>query len=195
MSRKKASPRPSGRCGYGDLHPAPPHSLEGLLVWPLWLAAHSSGEASPSCLSQLDGFMKQRCSTPFGYEATQAKRWLKVPTKILCETRGLQLFWVIRGGIGLTRRLGAKTSAHRAPNERFDTLPRTRASQKPTWPPPRQENLGRSPGFCSILKRLAFSVVRRRNVLPSSKVSKCQSNGRDLARQRQTSHLRLHPLG
>src|SRR6266704_6858962 len=26
----------------------------------------------------------------------------------LCETRGLQLFWVIRGGIGLTRRLGAK---------------------------------------------------------------------------------------
>src|ERR1022692_2403695 len=33
-------------------------------------------------------FMKQWCSTPFGYEATQAKRWLKVPTKILCETRG-----------------------------------------------------------------------------------------------------------
>jgi hypothetical protein len=27
---------------------------------------------------------------------------------ILCETRGLQLFWVIRGGIGLTRRHGAK---------------------------------------------------------------------------------------
>src|ERR1017187_11003317 len=108
MSRKKASPRPSGRCGYGDLHPAPPHSLEGLLVWPLWLAARSSGNANPSCLSQLDGFMKQRCSTPFGYEATQAKRWLKVPTKILCETRGLQLFWVIREGIGLTRRLGAQ---------------------------------------------------------------------------------------
>src|ERR1017187_10747 len=172
MSRKKASPRPSGRCGYGDLTSSPTTLLEGLLVWPLWLAAHSSGEASPSCLSQLDGFMKQRCSTPFGYEATQAKRWLKVPTKILCETRGLQLFWVIRGGIGLTRRLGAKTSAHRAPNERFDTLPRTRASQKPTWPPPRQENLGRSPGFSLMLKRLAFSVVRRRNVLPSSKVSK-----------------------
>jgi len=26
MSRKKASPRPSERCGRGDLHPAPPHS-------------------------------------------------------------------------------------------------------------------------------------------------------------------------
>src|ERR1039458_6875589 len=89
--------------------------------------------------------MKQRCSTPFGYEATQAKRWLKVPTKILCETRGLQLFWVIRGGIGLTRRLGAKTSAHRAPNERFDTLPRTRASYergcqgKKLLPAPRED--------------------------------------------------------
>ena len=46
--------------------------------------------------------------TPFGSEATQAKGWLKVPTMILCETRGLQLFWVIRGGIGLTRRRGAK---------------------------------------------------------------------------------------
>src|SRR5260370_20891338 len=27
MSRKKTSPRPSERCGRGDLHPAPPHSL------------------------------------------------------------------------------------------------------------------------------------------------------------------------
>ena len=78
------------------------------MVWPLWLAAHSCGNANPSCLSQLNGFMKQWCSTPFGSEATQAKRWLKVPTTILCETRGLQLFWVIRGGIGLTRRLGAE---------------------------------------------------------------------------------------
>jgi hypothetical protein len=32
----------------------------------------------------------------------------EVPTIILCETRGLQLFWVIRGGIGLSRRLAAK---------------------------------------------------------------------------------------
>ena len=30
-----------------------------------------------------------------------------MPTIILCEARGLWLFWVIRGGIGLTRRLGA----------------------------------------------------------------------------------------
>ena len=40
--------------------------LEGLLIFPLWLAAHSSGEADPSCLSQLTGFMKRWRSTPFG---------------------------------------------------------------------------------------------------------------------------------
>src|ERR1039458_9666169 len=171
MSRKKASPRPSGRCGYGDLHPAPPHSLEGLLVWLLWLAEHSSGEASPSCLSQLDGFMKQRCSTPFGYEATQAKRWLKVPTKILCETRGLQLFWVIRGGIGLTRRLGAKLQhTERLMSDSILSLePEHRTNR---WATTEAGKPGRSPGFCSMPKLLAFSVVRRRNVLLSSKVSK-----------------------
>src|ERR1017187_3434188 len=97
VKEKSFSP-PLGKMRVWRLTSSPTTLLEGLLVWPLWLAEHSSGEASPSCLSQLDGFMK-RCSTPFGYEATQAKRWLKVPTKILCETRGLQLFWVIRGGL------------------------------------------------------------------------------------------------
>src|SRR5437899_12677206 len=62
MSRKKVSPRPSERCGRGDLHPAPTSFLtsflEGLLVWSLWLAALSRGDANPTCLSQLDGFMK-----------------------------------------------------------------------------------------------------------------------------------------
>jgi len=43
-----------------------------------------------------------------------------------------------------------------------------------------------------MLKLLALSVVLRRNVPPSSKVS---SNGRDLARQCQASHLLLHALG
>src|ERR1035438_5132903 len=108
MSREKYFPPPLR----GDVsvvtYIQPVSFLEGLLVSLLWLAAFFSGDTNPSCLSQLNGFMKQWCSTPFGYEAMQAKRWLKVPTKILCETRGLQLFWVIRGGIGLTRRLGAK---------------------------------------------------------------------------------------
>src|SRR6266699_2927875 len=47
---------------------------------------------------------------------------------ILCEARGLQLFSVIRGGIGLTRRLGAGLPHTECLNERLDTLPRTGAS-------------------------------------------------------------------
>src|SRR6266446_9857493 len=50
---------------------------------------------------------------------------------ILCEARGLQLFSVIRGGIGLTRRLGAGLQHTECLNECMDTLPRTRASQEP----------------------------------------------------------------
>src|ERR1035438_8929131 len=97
---------------------------------------------------------------------------------ILSEARGLQLFSVIRGGIGLTRRLGAGLQHTECLNECLDTLPRTGASQEPIgsassgWLPPRHENLGRSPGFYSMLKLLASSVVRRRNVPPSSKVSR-----------------------
>jgi len=53
MSRKKDSPRPSGRCGCGDLHPARPHPpphlhpSEGLLVCPFWIVAHFSADATP----------------------------------------------------------------------------------------------------------------------------------------------------
>ena len=56
---------------------SPVSFLEGLLVWPLWIAAYFSGDANPSCLSPLNGFIKQWCSTPFGAEATQAKGWLE----------------------------------------------------------------------------------------------------------------------
>src|SRR2546421_12963714 len=60
--KEKTSPRPSGRCGCGVLTSSPTSFLtsflEGLLVWSLWLAALSRGDANPSGLSQLDGFMK-----------------------------------------------------------------------------------------------------------------------------------------
>jgi len=41
-------------------------------------------------------------STPSVREATQAGVLARgnLPTMILCETRGLQLYWVMRGGIG-----------------------------------------------------------------------------------------------
>src|ERR1035438_4344232 len=104
---------------------------------------------------------------------------------ILSEARGLQLFSVVRGGIGLTRRLGAGLQ-HTLPcpgdsvldystqclTVCLDTLPRTGASQEPIGYHRGMKNLGRSPGFYSMLKLLASSVVRRRNVPPFSKVSR-----------------------
>jgi len=61
--------------------------------------------------------------------------------------------------------------AHEAPNDLLDTLPRTRASQEPMGYHGSQ-NPGELPGFCLTLKLLALSDVLRRNLLPSSKVSK-----------------------
>jgi hypothetical protein len=86
----------------------------------------------------------------------------KCPTTILCETRGLQLSWVIRGGIGLTRRLGARRQHTERLNEFMDTHPRTRASYEPIGHHQGMKP-GRSPGFCEMLKRLAFSVDVRRS--------------------------------
>src|SRR5712691_8834429 len=57
------------------------------------------------------------------------------------------------------------------PNECMDTLPRTRASPEPMGHH-RGVKPGRPPEFCATLKLLVASVVRRRNVPPSSKVSK-----------------------
>ena len=77
------------------------------MVWSLWLAVLSRGSANPSCLSQLDDFMKQWLGA-IRFRSYASEALAKVPTMILCETRGLQLFVVIREGIGLTRRLGAE---------------------------------------------------------------------------------------
>src|SRR6266853_5774966 len=111
---------------------------------------------------------------------------------ILCEARGLQLFWVIRGGIGLTRRLGAGLQHTECLNECMDTLPRTGASQEPIGYHRGMKTLGDHLGSmrCSSCLRLQLFGVETFLLFP-----KCQRNGRDLARQRQTRHLRLHPLG
>ena len=116
----------------------------------------------------LGGFMPR--SRHHSLRSCASQPLAKVPTIILCEARGLWLFWVVRGGIGLTRRLGADSST-RTPNERLDTLPRTRASPEPMVHH-RGVKPGRPPEFCATLKLLVASVVRRRNVPPSSRVSK-----------------------
>src|ERR1700723_3169554 len=60
---------------------------------------------------------------------------------ILSEARGLQLFSVIRGGIGLTRRLGAGLQ-HTVPDRVFGFSPSNRSIARTDWLPPRHENLG-----------------------------------------------------
>jgi len=55
---------------------------------------------------------------------------------VLSETRGLQLCWVVQGGIGSGWRLGAE--AHKSSNFWMDTLPRPERLKKETrLPPPR----------------------------------------------------------
>ena len=41
--------------------------------------------ASSCLLSQLNGFLTLWCSTPFGSEATQAKRWLSANHDPICR--------------------------------------------------------------------------------------------------------------
>src|ERR1700732_3433732 len=74
----------------------------------------------------------------------------------------------------------------------MDTLPRTRASQEPIGYHRGMKTLGDHLGSirCSSCLRLQLFDVETFLLFP-----KCQGNGRDLARQGQPSHLRLHPLG
>jgi hypothetical protein len=80
----------------------------------------------------LDGVMTPRSFDAFG-SGSYASRSVGFggPTMVLFETRGLQLFWVMRGGIRCNWRLGAKRQ-HAGPNFLIDTLPRPRASQEPS---------------------------------------------------------------
>ena len=59
--------------------------------------AHSSGEANPPLMSQLDGFMMTVVLDAIRFRSYASEALAKVPTMILCEAQGLQLFWVIRG--------------------------------------------------------------------------------------------------
>ena len=75
----------------------------------------------------------------------------------------------------------------------MDTLPRTRASQEPDGyhRPQMISRRKRTRGLrCSSGLQFQVLAVETRSFLPDD-----QSDRRDLARQGQTSHRRLHPLG
>jgi hypothetical protein len=68
----------------------------------LWASCKSLERDAARCRLSLLGFMSRWGSTASAREAAQAGVLARgnMPTMILCETRGLQLYWVMRGGIG-----------------------------------------------------------------------------------------------
>jgi hypothetical protein len=98
-------------------HPAPSHCGRRFVgVVPLFCVCSISAAASSISGDDADRFLKQ--SKPCG---------CTVSTMGLSEARGLVLFQVIRGGIGVTQRLGATGTVSSTGHSH--THPRTRASQ------------------------------------------------------------------
>ena len=106
-----------------------------------------------------------------------------VSTMDLSEARGLVLFRVVRGGIGITQRLGATGTV--SSTGVWHTHPRTRASREPTGHHQKQspEMEGALHPRRSSGLRFQFFCVEVFSLLP-----KCQRNGCNLARQRETRH-------
>jgi hypothetical protein len=136
----------------------------------LWAGRACIPDSPSSWQVVLDGFMTSWSFDAFGSGSFASKRvGFSEPTMVLCETRGLQLFWVMRGGIRCIWRLSAER-LHAGPSSLMDTLPRPRASQEPI-----SCHRVSKPGpawFLETLKLLAISDVLRRNFLLSSKVSR-----------------------
>ena len=82
-----------------------------------------------SRISRSRGFHGAAVTTSAGAETRQATGW-RVPTMVLSETRGLQLYGVIRGGLEYPLRLARRGEA--GPNGLQETHPRTRASVEST---------------------------------------------------------------
>ena len=156
MSRKYFSlDRKAGRF---PRHPAS-SQLWKTLVWcrAPGLVWRCSISAAASSVSSDDADRFQKLSKPCG---------CTVSTMGLSEARGLVLFRVIRGGIGVTQRLGAAGTVSSTGHSH--THPRTRASPEPTGHHQKKitgDGRGSSP---ETLKRLAILVFRRRSFLPSS---------------------------
>ena len=116
MSRKNSPPfSPSGD-GCCDLHPV--HLSSGEAV-----GSPRMSDRPSSWRFELDGFMTPWSFDAFGSGSYASRRvGISGPTMVLSETRGLQLFWVIRGGIRCIWRLGAERQ-QAGPNSLMDTLP------------------------------------------------------------------------
>ena len=158
MSRKYFSlDRKAGR--FRDIQPLSVVEDAGLVSAPgmVWRCSISAAASSLVATTSI-GFLK--LSKPCG---------CTVSTMGLSEARGLVLFRVIRGGIGVTRRLGARR--HRVDYRPLAYSPSNPSVSRTDRPPPEKitgDGRGSSP---ETLQRLAISVFLRRSSLPSSKES------------------------
>jgi len=150
--------RPEG----GDFRDIQPLSRWKTLVW-----CHAPGlvwrcsiSAAASSISSDDADRFQKLSKPCG---------CTMSTMGLSEARGLVLFRVIRGGIGVTRRLGARR--HRADYRPLAYSPSNPSVSRTDRPPPEKITGDGRGSLHETLKRLAILVFLRRSFLPSSTVS------------------------
>ena len=138
---------------------------------------HPAPTVEDACLVSCPGLVLRlfHLSSCIPISSDDADRFLKrskpcgctVSTMGLSEARGLVLFRVIRGGIGVTRRLGARR--HRVDYRPLAYSPSNPSVSRTDGPPPEKmtgDGRGSSP---ETLKRLAISVFLRRSSLPSSK--------------------------
>ena len=105
-------------------------------------------------------------TTPISFETESSRAVVRCRTMGLSEARGLVLFRVIRGGIGVTQRLGATSTVSSTGHSH--THPRNRSVSRSRLATTREDHRrwrGSSP---ETLKRLAISVFLRRSFLPSS---------------------------
>ena len=148
--------------GYGSWHSAP-GPLRGTLdsrVLPCGLCVFlCSISATASLTSSDDADLVSE---------TGKRGGCTVSTMDLSEARGLVLFRVIRGGIGLTQRLSATGTMRLQAIGMLTLEPERLKNQLATTREDHRRWKGSSP---ETLKRLAISVSKRRSFLPSSKVS------------------------
>jgi len=149
------------RRGYCSRHPAPVTIEDARLVsypWDLVCVVPSQ----PLHLHLV-------ATTPIRFLKLSKPCGCTVSTMDLSEARGLLLFRVVRGGIGITQRLGATGTV--SSTGVSHTHPRTRASQEPTGHHQRRSPEMEGGSSPETLKRLAILVFLRRSFLPSSKES------------------------
>ena len=108
----------------------------------------------------------------------------------LSEARGLELFRVVREGIGITRRLSARWELHAYGILGYSL---SNPSVSRTDPPLHEENHGDGEG--SSPRRSSGLRVQFIDVEVFSLLPQCQRNGRNLACQREAHHGGLDAFG